>query len=74
MEKENPKKQRNKYLALTGIGFQMGITIWLFSYLGKWLDAKYPHQTKIYTLIFVVLGVVISLYAINKQMQRINND
>jgi len=72
MAKENPKKQRNKYLALTGVGLQMGLTIYLFAYLGKWLDVKYPHEKKIYTLIFVILGVVISLYSINKQMERIN--
>ena len=73
MEKEKKKKPRNKYIALTGIGFQMGATIYLFAYLGKWLDVKYPHEKKVYTLIFVILAVVISIYSINKQMQRINN-
>lgn len=74
MEKENPKKQLNKYLQLTSIGFQMGITVYLFAQLGKWLDGKYPHETKVYTLIFVVFGVSISLYSINKQLQRINDE
>jgi len=69
---EKPKKQLNKYLALTGIAFQMGATIYLFTYLGKWLDGKYPHHIKVYTLILSILGVVISLYAINKQLQNIN--
>ncbi len=67
-----PKKQPNKYLALTGIAFQMGITIYLFTYLGKWLDTKYPHHIKIYTLILSIVGVVISLYVINKQLQNID--
>jgi len=74
MGKENPKKQLNKYLALSSIGIQMGVTVYLFAQLGKWLDGKYPHEKSVYTLIFVVFGVAISLYSINKQLQRINNN
>ena len=70
---EKPKKQLNKYLQLTSIGFQMGITIFLFAKLGKWLDQMYPHEKKIYTLICIVFAVVISVYSLNKQLQRINN-
>jgi len=73
MEKDNPKKQANKYIQLTGIGFQMGATIYLFAYLGKWLDSIYPHEKKVYTLVCVVVGVLLSVYSINKQMQRIND-
>jgi hypothetical protein len=73
MEKEKPKKQLNKYLQLTSIGFQMGITVYLFAKLGGWLDEEYPHEKKIYTLICVVFAVAISIYSINKQLQRINN-
>lgn len=70
----NPKKQVNKYIRLTGIGFQMGVTVYLFAQLGKWLDAKYPHEKAIYTLLCVLFAVVISVYSINKQLQRINDD
>ena len=73
MEKENPKRQLNKYLQLTSIGLQIGITVYLFAQLGKWLDNKYPHEKQIYTLICIVFGVAISLYSINKQLQRIND-
>lgn len=67
-----PEKQRNRLLALTGIAFQMGITIYLFVFLGKWLDEKFPQDFRLYTMVFTILGVAISLYAINKQLQRLN--
>ncbi len=73
MKNENPKKQRNKYLILTGVAFQMGITIYLMVYLGKRLDLHYQNTNKFYTIIFTLLGVSISLYAMNKQVQKINN-
>ncbi len=68
-----PKKQLNKYLRLTGIGLQMGITIYLASYLGKWLDVKYPNENNLYTIILTLLGVVISFYSLLKQVKKINN-
>lgn len=74
MEKENPKKQRNKYLQLTSIGFQMGITVYLFAQFGKWLDTKYPHEKQVYTFICVIIAVAISVYSINKQTQRMDNE
>ncbi len=68
-----PKKQLNKYLRLTGIGLQMGITIYLASYLGKWLDVKYPNENNLYTIILTMLGVVISFYSLLKQVKKLNN-
>lgn len=72
MENKKPKGQRNKFLALTGITLQMGITIYLMVYIGKWLDLKYEHDFKLFTMLFTIFGVGISLYSINKQLQRIN--
>ncbi|RLD63306.1 MAG: hypothetical protein DRI95_11905 [Bacteroidetes bacterium] len=70
---KQPKKQLNKYLRLTGIGLQMGITIYLASYLGKWLDVKYPNENNLYTIILTMLGVVISFYSLLKQVKKLNN-
>ena len=38
MNKKRPKNQLNKYVRFSGIAFQMGLTIYLGSVLGKWLD------------------------------------
>ena len=54
-----------------GIGLQMGVTIYLFVVLGRWLDANYNEGEKLYVIIMTLLGVAISLYAVLKQVNRI---
>ncbi len=73
MSNKKPRKPLNKYIRLTGIGLQMGITIYLAAYLGKWLDLKYPNKNDIYTIILTLLGVVLSFYSLLKQVKNINN-
>ena len=72
-KKKKPKEQFKKYLLLTGISFQMGATIYVFTYFGKILDARYPQNIKLFTLILSILGVLVSLYIINNQLKKINS-
>lgn len=70
---KNPKKnQLHKYLALTGIAFQMGITIYLGAYFGKKLDAHFE-TTKTFTLILTLLSLLISLWSVLAQLKKIND-
>ena len=73
MNNKKPKKPLNKYIRLTGIGLQMGVTIYLAAYLGKWLDLKYPNENDIYTIILTLTGVVLSFYSLLKQIKNIDN-
>ncbi len=68
-----PKKQPNKYFRLAGAGMQMGITIYLFSMLGKWLDVQYPNDKHWYNSGFVLLGVFVSMYLLISQLNKIND-
>lgn len=70
-ENQKPKKQLKNVALLSGIALQMGVTIYLFVLLGKWLDANYNHGEKLYVIILTLLGVAISLYAVIKQVNRI---
>ena len=54
-----------------GIGLQMGVTIYLFVLLGRWLDTNYNEGEKLYIIIMTLVGVAISLYAVLKQVNRI---
>ncbi len=54
-----------------GIGIQMGVTIYLFVLLGKWLDSNYNNGEKLFIIITTLFGVAISLYAVLKQINRI---
>ncbi|WP_262510073.1 AtpZ/AtpI family protein [Confluentibacter sediminis] len=73
MKKENqkPGKQLKNLAVLTGIAIQMGITIYLFVILGRWLDAKFHHGDKLFIIITTLLGVAISLYVVIQQVNRI---
>jgi len=72
----NPnKKQKNqyrKYLLLSGIGIQMGITIYLGAFFGKKLDTHYQTDTT-FTLIFVLFALVASMWSLIAQLKKIND-
>ena len=72
-ENQDPKKRtNNKWLALINIPIQMGVIIFLFSYLGNWLDGKYPNTHNIFVKILTLVGVAIAFYNINRQLKEIN--
>lgn len=72
MEKEPNKKQRNKWIALINIPIQMGAIIFLFSYLGNWLDENHPSEKVYYNKILIMVGVVLALYNVYRQVNEIN--
>ena len=72
-DNQDPKKQtNNKWLALINIPIQMGAIIFLFAYLGNWLDEKYPNSHNIFVKILTLVGVAIAFYNINRQLKEIN--
>jgi hypothetical protein len=50
----------------------MGVIIFLFSYLGDWLDENHPNPKVYYTKILVFVGVVLALYNVIRQVKEIN--
>ena len=68
----NKKKQLNKYLQLTSIAFQMGITIYLGAYFGKKLDAYFMTEKKTYTIILTLVALIISLWSVLAQLKNLN--
>ncbi|WP_163409500.1 AtpZ/AtpI family protein [Flavobacterium ajazii] len=72
MEKEPNKNQRNKWIALINIPIQMGVIIFLFSYLGTWLDENHPSQKIYYNKVLVMVGVGLALYNVIRQVNEIN--
>ncbi len=51
----------------------MGIIIVAFSWLGKWLDGKYPNENNIWFIILTMAGVGIALYNVIRQVNKLNN-
>jgi len=65
---QNPKKPFRNYVVFSGIAFQMGVTIAIFTYVGLWLDKKFPNNHQIFTVLFSLLGVIGALYSTIKQV------
>ncbi len=70
----NKFNSKNKWVVLINIPVQMGIVIFLFSYLGTWLDEKYPNPKEIYVKIATLVGVFIALYNVIRQLKQLNEE
>ena len=71
-DKKKKKGPQNRFLRLTGIGAQMGVTIFLGAYIGRWLDNQYPSDKKWWTIGLTIFSVVVALYSVLKQVNRLN--
>ena len=70
---ENEKKSRlRNWAILSGIGFQMGATIFVCAWIGKKLDERFPSNKNWFTIGLVLFGVFASLYIVLKQLKNIN--
>ena len=78
MKEKKPQKKsnntRNNLARFSGIAFQMGATIFLAAYAGKWLDLKYPSDKKWFTIALTLTGVALSLYNVLRQINKINDE
>lgn len=72
MSSNKPDKNPNKWLVLISLPIQMGIVIFLFSWLGGWLDEKYPNDNNIYNKICILAGVFIALYYVIRQVNSLD--
>ncbi|MGE4347497.1 MAG: AtpZ/AtpI family protein [Flavobacteriaceae bacterium] len=73
MSNQNPKKKPyNKWISLINIPIQMGVIIFLFAYLGKYLDENHPHQKIYYSKLLVIVGVFIAMYNVYRQVMQLN--
>ena len=65
LKNKDIEKPLNKFVRFTSIGLQMGLTIYLGSELGEWLDIKYQKENQLYfkiaslTSVFIAIGSVI---------------
>ncbi|MGB0861504.1 MAG: AtpZ/AtpI family protein [Saprospiraceae bacterium] len=68
--KSSERKPANDYLKYSGMAFQMGAVIAVFTYLGQWLDGKYATETPYWTVGFALLGVFLALYFLIKDVMK----
>ena len=66
----NQNNNGNKWIALSGIGLQMGLIIFLGNVLGKWLDTTFQKSFLETTL--TLLAIFIAIYSVIKGVNNIN--
>lgn len=64
----------SKYVRFSGMGLQMGLTIWIASLFGKWLDGKFPNEHELYFKILTLLAVFGSVYSFIRQVITLSNE
>lgn len=72
MIQNNKNKPLNKWIQLISIPAQMGIVIFLFAYLGQYLDGKYHSEN--YVKVFTVVGVFLAMYNVIRQVNQLNKN
>jgi F0F1-type ATP synthase assembly protein I len=74
MSNQNQKNNNNKWLAFVNIPIQMGVIIFGVTYFGIWLDERLKNQSNLFTIVFSLVSVFISLYNILRQVKNLNNN
>lgn len=72
-QKSPKKKPLNTYARFSGIAFQMVAIIGGGTYLGVYLDEKYPNKHSLYTVICSLFAVLISIYFVVRQIMKMSN-
>lgn len=72
MKKPSSDKKPNKWLVFVSLPFQMGITIYLFYWIGQLIDAKYAIEGEWWSKGLGLLAVLASLYHFIRQVNHIN--
>lgn len=74
MKNSSSKGKVNKWLVFTTMPFQMGATIYLFYWIGTWMDDKYAVEGEWWTKAFTMIGVIASLTQFIRQANRISKN
>jgi F0F1-type ATP synthase assembly protein I len=72
MKKGSSQWKGNMYIRFSSIGIQMGLIIFLFSWLGVFLDEHYSNETPWFTLVLSLLGVIGSMALIIRAVIKLN--
>lgn len=74
MTKKTIKKPLSKYIRFSGIAIQMGLTIYLGSLLGKWLDSYFLYENQLFHKICTLFAVFLAMFSVIMQVTKISNN
>jgi F0F1-type ATP synthase assembly protein I len=72
--KKNKRKQPSRFLTLTMVATQMGVTIFLGASLGNYLDERYSTPKPLFTISLTLFSLLVSLYSVLNQVNKLNDD
>lgn len=58
------------YVKYSTFAIQMGVTVFLGAYLGKYLDGQFPAEKKWFTMLLTILSVGLALFNLLRQLKR----
>ena len=64
------KKKRHSLIVFSQIGLQMSIIIASGVFVGYKLDEIFQHESRIFTIIFSLLFILLSIYYVIKQTSK----
>ena len=70
LRKDKEESQATSFVKYSSIGFQMLATIGLFAFIGYKIDDYQQNDKPIVTAILSLIGVLISLYQVVKQLNK----
>lgn len=73
---ETPKKDNKSsvWLKFSSLGLQMGLSIYLASLLGTWLDKNYLSDIFAYNKVLTLFAVFGSTFSVIRQVIKMSND
>jgi F0F1-type ATP synthase assembly protein I len=74
MKKDSSGWRSNVYIRFSSIGIQMGVIIFIFTWLGIYLDEYLKMETPWMTVVFSLLGVIGSLALIIREVLKLNQN
>lgn len=69
-----PNKTQNTWLKFTTLGIQMGLTIYLGSLLGAYLDRKFPDHSVSYYKLITLVTIFAATVSIIRQVIKLSKD
>lgn len=74
MKKPSPGWKSNIYIRFSSVGIQMGAVIFLFTWLGVYLDDYFQNKTPWLTIVLSLIGVIGSLVLIIREVLKLNQN
>ena len=72
MKNKSSQRKTNLYVKFSSIGIQMGMVIFLFTWLGDYLDDVFKYKTPWFTIVLSLMGVIGSMALIIRAVIKLN--